>query len=246
MNGVSQIIPNSILVASIAICLFAYPRFGMSDEPSPDSHQPKASEDAIDPFVDEDKAAVALAGIWEYSADYSLKPQVVRDVPGLVGPDGQRGWPFEEKALGETTQVVRKMSSHVRLDLRSKNKFRIEAAISNHADKTCSYSYGEGTWKLRGRLVVLTFLLDDEIARWGVFIEKLATDEIVVRGIGESAEFFNGGQGVLTRKENPIPVSIPTGYAVEVDEVSYGPARIDIAEFLRDNLNMDVELTKER
>lgn len=246
MNGVSRNTMNRIGLVAVAIFLFAVPRSGTSDEPSPESHTPTASEDTLDPFVDEDKVADLLAGIWEYSADYSLKPQAIRDVPGLVGPDGQRGVPWGEQKVGESMQAIRKMSSHVRLDLRSKNKFRIEMAISNHSDKTCSYGFVEGTWKLRGRLLVLTFLLENEIDRWAVFIEKLATDEIVAKGIGDSTELFNGGRGMLTKKETPTPLSIPRDYAVQVDESSYGSATKDIAEFLRDNLNIEVELTKER
>ena len=110
-----------------------------------------------------------------------------------------------------------KLSSSFRLDLQEKNKFRMELLLVNHSDKSCDYAFLEGTWKLRGRLLVLHYSELGPGDQWAFLIERLTDQETNIRAIGTTSELLADGRGALEKPGKLAPLDIPEGYEVEAD-----------------------------
>ena len=243
MKGLS--LANAILVRFLVVfVVVASPIIARSDEPDASDRAPKKTETdlTIDPFVEANRALRMLEGIWEYKRDYTIESSPPRYPAAFLSEDGAVGFPIGTNTSEPAEVVDKKMSSHVRLDLRSRDKFRLEMVLTDHRAKTSGYTFGEGNWSLRGRLLVLTFILNDEIERMGFFIERLSDDQIVVRGVEDSVELFDEARGTFVKKDTYTSLSVPKGYSVEVDEASFGSAKTAVAEYLRANLKAEVEI----
>ncbi|MBM80660.1 MAG: hypothetical protein CMJ78_08715 [Planctomycetaceae bacterium] len=198
--------------------------------------------DGIDPFVDNSEAKKLMTGFGEFNFDRTKEVKVSQDQaqnPFLVSP-------LKVTEKKPDKNVNQRVSGPFRLDLRSQDKFRVEMAISNHADKSCTYFYGEGTWSLRGRLLVLTYILHDNVDRMAFFIEKISESKFVVKGIDDSFAFNEDGKGALEKTEKPKPLSIPKGFSLEIDEDNFGPVQQDVAKYYRTQMNAKIELTNEK
>ncbi len=237
MNRFLRIQPHSICLIVVVI-LVGLPVTGQADEPRTDDKSVEKTGDSVDPFINADKAQEALTGIWEYSADIKKSSPTY---PAVISKDGEIGWPLDGN---KPVFVDKTTSSQIRLDLRRQENFRLEMVVTDQSGKYVGYMFGEGRWSLRGRLLVLTFILDDEIERWAFFIESLSSDQICVKGIESTVELIGNGRGVFAKKQAFTPLAVPDGYNIEIDESSFGSAQADVAQYLRDNLNADVEINE--
>ena len=200
----------------------------------------------LDPFSQKSTATDLLVGIWNYTANHTINVAPAANGPPVYqSKDGVNGFldPAAEKDPVEKPVLHEKeMTIQLRLDIRASNTFRFEMARTDHAEKVFEYMFVEGAWSLRGRLLVLTVVMDGDAEPIAIFIDQLEKDRIEARGTISSDELFANGRGSLVREAKPHPIRVPTGYSLEVDEVSFGPTITDVATHLKNSLNPSVEV----